>query len=412
MSLSVLYISITLPSRTLNFVTREIEALERLGVRVRTLSMNRPSEDSVAVASRPLIGTTLFLDSVSVAAKLRATLIAPFARPRAFGRALRRLFSARVRSGTELVRISYHFIEACYASRHYRDAGIDRIHCHILSGPTSIGMFLAALLGIPFSFTIHGSHVYRFPIALAAKVRHADFVVSVSDVHRRYVVDEYARDLERKFHTIRAGLDLAQLPAVDRRSRAPGPVRLLSVASLFPLKGLHHVVRACAMLQDRGCGFVYTIVGEGPQRAQLEELVRSLDLESCVTLVGARTQDDVPGFYRESDVFVLAPVQDPDGGRDGLPVVLMEAMASGLPVISSDFVGIPELVENGLHGYLTPPGGEVELADALERLIESPDLRESLGRRGRERILSEFDVRQSAEKLLSLFTSATTTTET
>jgi len=401
----LLYIAITFPSRTLTFVAREIKALERLGAAIETVSMNTPAANSVSRDSKRFLDSTVFLDAVSPLRKLRGLWAASRMRPAAFWSALKLLFSIEVRwLSLDRLKLTYHWLEACYLSSLDDIGGVDRIHCHLVSGPTSIGMFLAELLGIPFSFTIHGSNLYLFPIALAAKLDRADFVVSVSDYHRRYVLEKYGSALAPKCLTIRAGLDFSEYPDVDRTRKAPGPVRVLSVGRLVELKGFDYLIRAFALLRDRRCEFSAIIVGDGPEERDLRGLIEEFDLSSRVNLAGGAHQEALPALYRDSDIFALACVADRRGGMDGIPVVLMEAMASRLPVVSTDFVGIPELIEHGVHGLLAVPGDAVALADALGRLIESPELRDELGRNAREKVVREFAVERSAERLFSLFT--------
>jgi glycosyltransferase involved in cell wall biosynthesis len=169
------------------------------------------------------------------------------------------------------------------------------------------------------------------------------------------------------------------------------------------MKGFRHLIGACAHLRERGCEFACTVVGEGPERGRLEALIARLGLEAHVELVGAKLQEEIAALYRESDLFALACVEDGEGGMDGIPVALMEAMANGLAVVSSALAGIPELIETEVHGVLTQPGEEIALADALQRLIDAPALRREMGARGREKVVAEFDVRRSAEQLLARF---------
>ncbi len=411
MPVKVLYISITLPSRTLTFVAREICELESLGVEIPTVSMNRPPRETLDSDSARISDRTLYLDSISWLEKLLGAIATLAKKPARFWRTLRLGLSIRDLGGPmDVARILYHFFEACYLHDRLAGTGIQHIHCHLLSGPTTLGMFLASLLGIPFSFTIHGSQVYRAPIALGTKLEHASFIASVTDFHRRYVVSKYGASYNSKFTTVRAGLSLERYPAVDRSQRRPGPARILSVGRLVELKGHHHLIRACGLLQQRGVDFACSIVGEGPEEPALSGLIAELGLRDRVTLVGARTQDQLPPFYENADLFALACTKDRDGAMDGLPVVLMEAMASCLPVVASDFVGIPELVASEQHGLLVDPADTPSLADALQRLIASPELRLAMGSKGRQRVIDAFDVKISARTLFDRFNRAADST--
>jgi colanic acid/amylovoran biosynthesis glycosyltransferase len=182
---------------------------------------------------------------------------------------------------------------------------------------------------------------------------------------------------------------------------ARGPVRLLSVGRLAQVKGQAVLLRALRELRDRGIPFEATIVGDGPKRADLVRLASELDIQDQVEFTGAIGQDRIRWYYANSDIFCLSSF------AEGVPVVLMEAMATGLPVVAPAVMGVAELVEDGLSGSLIRPGRADLLADAVQRLVEDPAARVALGEQGRRKVVEEFDIGASADALLELYSSHT-----
>jgi glycosyltransferase involved in cell wall biosynthesis len=182
-------------------------------------------------------------------------------------------------------------------------------------------------------------------------------------------------------------------------------MRILCTGTLHEVKGQTHLVEACRLLAERGVPFRCELLGDGPDRSALERQIASAGLTGSVELLGRCTREGVAKRLREVDVFVGPSVPSRDGRREGIPVALMEAAASGLPVVASDLSGIPEAITDGEHGYLIPPGDSVGLADALERLAADRELCLRMGRAGRERMLREFDLYENARILAQRFIS-------
>jgi glycosyltransferase involved in cell wall biosynthesis len=204
---------------------------------------------------------------------------------------------------------------------------------------------------------------------------------------------------EGKVRCIYHGLDMSEY-APGRAPRRDRPL-LLAVGQLKPKKGFHHLLDACRILLERGSSFDCEIVGDGSLRAELAARIGELGLRSRVRLLGALPHEAVVKKYREATVFALPCVTGPDGDRDGIPNVILEAMAMGVPVVSTRHSGIPEAVEDGRTGLLVPPGDPQEIATAIERLLGDPVLRERLGSRGRERVRKVFDIDANARALLA-----------
>jgi glycosyltransferase involved in cell wall biosynthesis len=249
-----------------------------------------------------------------------------------------------------------------------------------------------------WSLTVHGPYEF-YEVeneALPEKVRSSDFAVSVSDFGRSQLMAFVEEEHWSKLHVVHCGVQANAYPAGDAGGK-PDELRLLAVGRLNPVKGHAILLQALAELRTRGTSATLAIVGDGPKRQDLEELAGRLGLGDAVTFTGAVGQDGIAAHYEAADVLVHASF------AEGIPVVLMEAMAHRLPVVAAGVMGVAELVRDGENGVLVRPGRPDELADAVERLAEDPDLRRRMGEEGRRTVESEFDVSSNAARLRELF---------
>jgi glycosyltransferase involved in cell wall biosynthesis len=202
-----------------------------------------------------------------------------------------------------------------------------------------------------------------------------------------------------RIHRIYNGLDLAPFVRADFSSIPP---LIVAVGRLIAKKGFADLIRACRLLMERGKSFRCEIIGEGPLEAELREQIAQLDLQDCVELLGAKPQHEIRECLATASAFVLPSVVDPDGGMDNLPTVIMEAMAAGLPIISTATGGIPEMVIQNETGFLVPPGDVAALAGAIERLFDDIGLAQRLGECGFQRAKELFSIDKNVRSLLAL----------
>lgn len=401
---TLLYITTSLPSLTLTFVYREIFALRDLDYNIKTVSMNRPSISNVSKESSGLLSTTTFLDGTyfweNIAAFLQVSLLEP-------GALLKCIFqlivSRPIHSLRDYFRLGYHLLEACYLFKTLKHESIEHIHCHFISGPTSLGLFLSTLLDIPFSFTMHASLIWKDPIALTNKLNKCKFCVSISDYNKQFVLKTYGTHFRDKIHVVHCGIPPSTPSEYNREKNHAGILKILGVGQLTERKGFLVLIKACHILKLNKINFECTIVGEGDQREQLESLIKRLELSNNVILAGAKSQEELPAYLSSTDIFVLPCVIAKDGLRDGIPVSLMEAMLQKIPVISTDILGLPELIDSGVNGLLVEPEDATALANSIKHLEESTETRLRLGEEAAMKVLTSFNSEHSARQLDKLF---------
>jgi glycosyltransferase involved in cell wall biosynthesis len=277
------------------------------------------------------------------------------------------------------------------------------IHAHFAHDPALVGLLVARLTGLGFSFTAHARDLLQIPpSSLAARARAARAVVTCCEANAAYIRSAVDPLELPPVHVVHHGVELGRFRPGDLRPTDRVPV-VVSVGRLVDKKGFEGLVTALGLLRDRGVGFTFQLYGDGPLRDRLAALRDRLELQDRVHLMGARTSDEVAAALAGADVFVLTPQVTHDGDRDGIPNVLVEAMASALPVVATAVGGVPELVTDGTNGRLVEPGDVAGVADALEQLVADALLRERLGAAARRTVEADYDVDEAARRLLDVF---------
>jgi colanic acid/amylovoran biosynthesis glycosyltransferase len=399
---TVAYVMSRFPKLTETFILQELLAMDRAGVHVELYPLLRQRGESVQPAAQRWVDRAHYFPFISpgIVGSQWHYLRDPRLRRR-YVRAFVDMITGTWRSPNFLVGGLGIFPKVGHAARQMRAEGVEHVHCHFANHPALAGFLIHRLTGIPYSFTAHGSDLHVDRTMLATKVREAAFVVTISEDNRRVIEDTCGSAADGRVAVIHCGVDpTAFQPRSDVRR---GPLRIVAVGTLHEVKGQTHLIDACRRLVERDVAFTCRIVGAGPDHDRLAARIHDLGLDASVTLVGQMTSDAVAEELASADVLVAPSVPTRGGKREGIPVVLMEAMATGLPVVASRLSGIPELVTDRVDGLLVPPGDAEAIADALERLASDPDLRRTLGEAGRATILRAFDIDRNAALLIRRF---------
>jgi glycosyltransferase involved in cell wall biosynthesis len=325
------------------------------------------------------------------------------AHPLRYGHALGRAFVGSLQSRRPLS-VWKQFVRAGFVADRCAARGVGLLHAHFANAPAAVAAFASVISGIPFSFTTHAKDLYLTPQrVLRRRVRDARFITTCTAYNVDYLKSFLSSPAHDKVHLVYHGIDLNRFSRrQETRPRHGGVPLILSVGRLVPKKGFADLIAACALLREQGIGFQCAIVGEGPLRAELAADIARRGLAQQVRLLGAMTHGELAKFYHQADIFALAPQIIANGDRDGIPNVIVEAMASGVPVVSTAVSGIPEVVKNNLTGLLVPSEAPAALGEALRQLIGNPSLGARLASAARDLLEAELDCLETTKRLQEL----------
>ncbi len=383
------------------FVLREVRALRDAGVAVETLSIHRADpRDLLAELDRQEAQATFNVLPTS-ARRLCAAHLAAFARsPLAYLSTL--VLALRTASPGLRERLwhLFYFGEAMITLGHCRRAGIAHIHAQFADSATDVAMLVSHYqrrtgTSMTWSLAVHGSIEFYNVIrhGLPTKLARATFAVAISDFGRSQLMYLTPEERWPHIHVVRCGVDPDEYVPPPSRAGSPSSVEILFVGRLLPAKGLSLLFTSIAELAREGFDISLTIVGDGPARRHFEQAAQAAGVFDRTRFLGAVGQDGIRERYAGADLFCLPSF------AEGIPVVAMEAMAMGLPVISTRVMGIPELVDDGEHGRLIAPGRIDVLTDALRDLARSPESRQRMGAAARRKVVKDYDVRVSARRM-------------
>lgn len=291
--------------------------------------------------------------------------------------------------------------QAVYVGLRLRKRGIDHVHAHFAGMAARTALWISRFFPISFSFTAHANDIFAprtFEIGLDKLIDAARVIVTETDYAGNFLRERFP-NVANRFHRIYNGLDLTLF---ERADFSPTPPLIIGVGRLIVKKGFLDLIHACRLLRERGKSFRCEIIGEGPLEQELREHIAQLDLQDYVELPGPKPQHEIRERLAAATAFVLPSVIDPDGGMDNLPTVIMEAMATGLPVVSTNLGGIPEMVIENETGFIVSPGDVGAVAGAIERLIDDIGLARRLGERGFQRASELFSIENNVRSLLAL----------
>ncbi len=389
-AIRIAYINEAFPKLSETFVTQEMSALRELGTDVCSISLTHPpSAPRHTVAEQWARRTWYAAEHPG-----RNACLLTGAALRNPVRYMRWLHHARRHGGKQAL-----FFSPAIASRVISQR-VGHLHAHFAFDAALAAYHVSAITGIPFSLTVHAADLFVYDSTLARVAGSAAFIVTVSRFNREYICRNIPLG-NTPVYVVHCGVDVEKFRPVKRRD-ATAPT-ILCVARFIPKKGIAVLIRACAALKMLGVPFHCKLIGNGPDYPGILRLAAEMHLTDCLEFAGECSHERVLAEIRAAHIFTLPCVMDSTGDRDGIPVSLMEAMATELPVVSTRISGIPELIDDGSSGVLVPPGSVEALTVALRRLIEQPEVRAHLGTGARRKVVSEFNSNKSASQLAELF---------
>lgn len=379
------------------FIRREVEELRRLGWTVHTFSIRRSDEGEVVSEEilREQRGTDYILEHGPLAL-LAAFLRVSIRSPRRMARAIRQASALRWPGVRSWLWHWIYLVEAAYLAERLVERRVALLHNHIAMNSATVAALASTLSGVPFSMTVHGLELLSAEqSALGRKIEASATTVCISSFGRAQCMMFAPPWTWQKLHVVRCGLDRSFLDA--KSPPVPDVARLVCIGRLSPEKGQLLLVDALASLRDRGIGVEIVFVGGGPMREELDRRARDLGVEGLIHCAGWQSSAEVRRWIEKSRAVVLPSFSE------GIPVVLMEAMAMGRPVIATEVGGVPELVRSGENGWLVPAGSVDDLAVALEAALLAPvEVLERMGAQGRTRVLERHDLSTEVATLARL----------
>lgn len=415
------------------FISNEIKLLEEQGFNIHIFSMRKPRETFSHESVQSIHAKVTYLPehlSIGFPRLLWNTLLCALLHTTRFRKTFS-FFLSRFSGTDKLHTWIKHFMQACVVANSVAPHSITHLHSHFVHSPTSVAMYAAKLAGIPFSFTAHAKDIYtQRPERVAEKMQHALFAVTCTN-YNKVSLETIARSFPARnappayalapiadgspvrtpqpgycpVHTVYHGIDLSLFSTQQNRVTTTPPYSILTVARLVEKKGLLTIVESLRLLFLRNIPFQYTLIGEGPLMKEVADKVYQYGLTDFVTFAGTLAHEDVLRHYRRADVFLLGCTTAQDGDRDGIPNVLAEAMAMGVPVVATRVSGIPELVEHEKSGLLAPCNDSEALADATEALLTNNALRQTIINGAERKVHQVFNNRQLIMQLAAIFES-------
>jgi glycosyltransferase involved in cell wall biosynthesis len=400
-AITVAYIFERYPVLTQTFLRRELAGLSQAGLRVEVYSMVGPGnnfsakEEPNCIPVRHFRGWHATKLLVAVPRELRRD-------PKLLRDGWRLWREHRFKDWENFWATVWAIVFALCSAPQFRQRKPDILHGVRATGPATAATVLSRLCGIPFSFGAHAYDIYRHggDAFLKPKLHAARFVHTTTATAEKHL-RECAEGVAINIVLARRGIE--RLPEKLNRVQSERPIAMLSVGRLVAKKGHFHQIAACALLKSRGVPFIARIIGDGPLRDHLQSAIERAGLQNCVTLRGAVSPEEIADEYAWADIFWHTGIVDSEGDRDGLPNVIPEAMAYGLPVIASNLPGNTEAVENGINGMVVDAANAESLAKVVKSLAEDTELRKKFGENGRRWVEQNFLISRNAEILAEAF---------
>jgi glycosyltransferase involved in cell wall biosynthesis len=387
------------PAVSHTFILREVLQLRERGFDIQVASINSPDRntDSMIADERQEAERTYYVKRHGIVGAVAAQLWG-LRRPAVWLRTLRFALGLGGWNVRQKVYAAFYFTEALMLARWMERHGMTHLHVHFASAAANVALILKKFASIGLSLTVHGpDEFYDAPGQwLPEKIAAADFIICIGAFARSQLMHLSPAKQWHKFDICPLGVDPDRYMPV-RRSDATRPFTILCVGRLTPAKGQRILIDACRQLHQSGRTLQLVLVGTGPDEAELRAAVAGYGLASVVRFTGALNETEVRAWYSQADAFALASF------AEGIPVVLMEAMASGIACVSTRITGIPELIRDGEDGLLVAPSDADELAAALARLMDDCPLRQYLARSGRARVQEKYNLARNVERLGRIF---------
>ena len=396
----IAYLTGEYPRVTDTFIQREVRTMRQMGADVHTFSIRRTGDNHMVGEEQKQERDRTFYILPAHPLNLLLTHVGLLlTSPRKYLQAIHLALSTSQPGLKGGLYQLFYFLEAGILAQQIKARKITHLHNHIAEASGTVAMLAATMQGFTYSFTLHGAGIFFKPYQwrLDEKIKRALFVCCISNFARSQGMIFASPEKWQRMHIVHCGIDPNLFKPVTHKGEGK---HLLFIGRLAPAKGLPILLESLVTLQKKYPNILLTVVGDGPERKQLEAETIQLGLSRNVNYVGAKSQTEVREYLQQTDIFVMSSF------AEGLPVVLMEAMATGVPVVATQIAGISELVEHQVNGYLVPPGDSISLSDHIDILLNNPDIRALFGTNARKKVKGEFNIIYEVSWLYQVMNSA------
>lgn len=398
----VAYLLSRFPKISETFILREINALQDKGIQIELFPLILETQAVVHNEAKPWLEKLHYYPWLSVDVfwtNLCVFLRAPMRYLGTWGR----MVFENLSNPKFLVRALLIFPKAVRMSDEMRKKNVSHVHAHFATHPALAAWIIQRIAGISYSVTVHAHDIYVSQTMLKTKMKSASFIIAISEFNRRFLNRHVGAQIDEKVRVIHCGIDSTLYKENIAGLLSSGFFEIKSIGSLEAYKGMQYLIEACALLVERNIPVRCEIIGQGVLRGSLEELIRQYKLEEIVFLAGAKTQNQVAQALSEASCYVQPSIITETGKMEGIPVAIMEALGSGLPVIASDISGISELIRAGETGYLVKEKNAIDLANTLEYVFNNMNKAQFLAKKGQALVVSDYDININATRVATLF---------
>lgn len=385
----------TFPYYSMTFVVNELEELRAMGVDFKIYAVRRPVKEELVPEQGKYLGETIYMTDSGILKIVRTNAAAFIKNPPRYIIVFFYLVFRREVYFKEKMRSLFYFLLSVSFYPRVKNDNITHIHVHTLSGVAVAALVLFKLYGVPYSLTAHGTDIFVERVLLKEKISHAVFTRVGTQYNRNYLMGFFKEGFQPSVVSMPFGIDVGRFDGFPRRERV-GPLRILNVGRLVWQKAQGLLLQACAHVKERGVSFRLTIIGEGDRRAELESLLDRLGLGDFVSMPGRLDESSIARMYGEADVFVLSSISE------GFGIVILEAMACGLPVIAPALHGIPEIIEDGVDGRLFETDSMRALSEALMEMEGDAEKRYRLGKAAQRKVRENYRLAVSVSRFHEL----------
>ena len=395
----IAYIFSQFPETHETFILREIIELKKNNINPELFSLKKCKDRVIHPQAQKFITQTHYSSLISLKI-IMVMFYFMWNKPIEFMRLIHYLIKFNSSSFEFLIKSLAIIPISLYYAKIMRDLQITHIHSHWATIPTTSAVIISRILGIPFSFTAHAWDIFLPNPMLKEKVSNAEFVATCTGYNKNHLDSLLEYKENDKIFLNYHGIDFDTLPEVHKN--IDGNL-IFSIGRLCEQKGFPYLIEACAILRDQGYQFKCIIIGEGPDRKALTAQIELLGLQKFVFLSGMKPQSYIFEMFNKARMFVLPCVISRNGDRDGIPNVMIEALALRTPVISTTVSGVPEIIINNITGIAVEPRNAQQVAEAIIELLNNPDAAKTFVKNGRDLVEEKFDIKKNIKELVEIF---------